>query len=370
MSHPVIVPLLNPNEPEAVLAALHVSQGQHVLSGQPLFTLETTKTTAEVPAEVEGFIVNLTAQTGQLVQAGDVLFYIAETPDWQPPQAEALPFVSKSDTRNYQADIPAGLRISQPALELALAESLDLAGLPRDIFITENIIRTMIDGEARAAQMLHSSLYDPTAIIIYGGGGHGKALIELVRAMHIFQIAAILDDGLPAGSTVLGIPVLGGGAKLAELAAQGIRQAVNAVGGIGNLAVRKRVFERLASAGFTCPPVVHPSAVVEASASLAAGVQVFALSYVGSQARLGFGAIINTGAIISHDCQLGDYVNISPGAILAGEVLVGDEALVGMGATINLRAQIGASARIGNNATVKSDVPANTIVRAGLIWPS
>ena len=33
MSTPVTIPLLNPNEPEALLAALHVSEGQQVAEG-------------------------------------------------------------------------------------------------------------------------------------------------------------------------------------------------------------------------------------------------------------------------------------------------------------------------------------------------
>jgi len=69
----------------------------------------------------------------------------------------------------------------------------------------------------------------------------------------------------------MGLPVLGGRDKLSDLFAQGIRLAVNAVGGIGSVAVRLKVFEALAQVGFTCPAVVHPSAWVEPSASLAVG---------------------------------------------------------------------------------------------------
>jgi acetyltransferase EpsM len=210
---------------------------------------------------------------------------------------------------------------------------------------------------------------DIGAIIVYGGGGHGKALIDLLRALHIYRIAGIIDDGMSAGESIMGVPVLGGDELLAGLYAKGIRQAVNAVGGIGNSAVRIKVFQNLAEAGFSCPAVVHPAAYVENSASLAPGVQVFARAYVGSEARLGFGVIINTGAIISHDCVLENFVNISPGALLAGEVQIGAASLVGMGATINLRVSVGAGARIGNGATVKEDVPAKGIVRAGTTWP-
>jgi sugar O-acyltransferase (sialic acid O-acetyltransferase NeuD family) len=213
------------------------------------------------------------------------------------------------------------------------------------------------------------NLFDPTAIVVYGGGGHGKALIELLRVLGTYHIAGVVDDGLPAGQAILDVPVLGDGEALGPLYQKGVRLAVNAVGGIGDVAVRIKVFQRIAQAGFACPAVVHPTAFVEASARLSPGVQVFPHAYVGSDARVGFGSIINTGAIVSHDCILGDYTNLSPGAILAGAVQIGSGALIGMGATINLEARIGAGARIGNGATVKSDVPERGMVRAGTVWP-
>ena len=44
----VVVPLLNANEPEARLVAIHVQDGQAVEKGALLFTLETTKAAADV----------------------------------------------------------------------------------------------------------------------------------------------------------------------------------------------------------------------------------------------------------------------------------------------------------------------------------
>jgi hypothetical protein len=38
--------------------------------------------------------------------------------------------------------------------------------------------------------------YDPTALVIYGGGGQGKVIIDLVRTLGLFRIVGILDDGL------------------------------------------------------------------------------------------------------------------------------------------------------------------------------
>jgi acetyltransferase EpsM len=205
-------------------------------------------------------------------------------------------------------------------------------------------------------------------LLLYGGGGHAKAVIDLSRSLG-YNLAGIVDDGIPAGTLILGVPVLGGAELLPELFARGIRLAANAVGGIGNVAVRLKVWEQLKAVGFKFPALIHPAAVIEPSAVIADGVQVLPLTYVGSASRIGFGSILNAHVVISHDCNLGEVVNLSPGAILAGGVTVEDHCQIGMGATVNVNLTIGRGARIGNGATVKADVPAGEVVRAGTIYP-
>ena len=373
MSTPITIPLLNPNEPEALLAELHVSAGQYVAAGTPLCTLETTKSTAELNAEVPGFVIGLCCQSGQTVRAGDVLCYLADSADEVVPKADAesLEAVPAAGTAGGALEeLPEGLRITQPALALARRNHLDLGKLPLGPLVTEQIVRANLQSAVpRADFSAPESAFDPTAIIVYGGGGHGKSLIDLLRSLGTYRILGVVDDGIPPGEQILGTPVLGGGEVLTELYERGVRLAINAVGGIGNVAIRVKVFQRLSAAGFACPAVVHPTAFVEASAVLSPGVQVFPHAYIGSEARIGFGAIVNSGAIVSHDCSLGNYANVSPGAMLAGEVQAGAGVLVGMGATINLQVRLGAGARVGNGATVKTDVPENGVVRAGSVWP-
>jgi sugar O-acyltransferase (sialic acid O-acetyltransferase NeuD family) len=262
------------------------------------------------------------------------------------------------------------LRITEPALALARQHSLALNRLPTGALVTETTVQQMLDSQGTAGLEAPESAFDPTALVVYGGGGHGKALIDLVRVLGSYRIVGVIDDGLGKGTEIMGVPVLGGGENLAELYAQGVRLAVNAVGGIGNIATRVKVFEAILQAGFNCPVLVHPTAFVEASATLAPGVQVFPHAYVGSEAQAGFGAIVNTGAIVSHDCTLGTYANVAPGAMLAGAVQIGAGALIGMGATVNLSVVVGENAKVGNGATVKADVPENGIVRAGTVWPA
>jgi sugar O-acyltransferase (sialic acid O-acetyltransferase NeuD family) len=366
---PVTVPLLNPNEPEARLVAIAVHDHEMVHPGDILCTLETTKSAADLVAEVEGYVYGLQAQIGDSLKAGQLLCYLAPSPEWVPAVSPSL---SEDDlaARAQPApagEIPADLRITRPALDLAKQANLDLGLLPIGPLVTEGDVRQLLGQPVELDSTIQGG---PIALTIYGGGGHGKALIELVRATKSYKLVGIIDDGLKPGECILDLPVLGSGQILKSLQERGINLAANAVGGIGNLQARLAIFEQLAEAGFTCPTLVHPSAVVEPSAKLSLGVQVMPLSYVGSQAQLGFGVLVNTSAVVSHDCTVGDYSNLSPGALVAGEVHIGRSVLVGMGATINLGVGIGDGARIGNGATVKADVPKGGIVRAGSSWPA
>lgn len=357
----VVIPLLNPNESEALLAALPIHEGQAVSEGDLLCTLETTKSTLDLLAEINGYIRGLKHKAGQIIRVGDTLCYIANIPTWEPPHSG----VSKP---NGEIPLPKG-RITRPALVLAKSYGLDLNLFPPGVLITKTMVLDLLEKKIDNEIKPLLSPLDPAAILVYGGGGHGKSLVELIQAVGTYNVIGFVDDAKQPGDQVLGLPILGGSDILQKLYQEGVRLAANAVGGIGDIRARVEIFHRLREANFSCPILTHPSAVIEPSASLSGGVQVFPNAYVGSQANLGYGVIVNTGAIVSHDCVLADYVNISPGSILAGGVRIGERTLVGMGVTVNLQVTIGAGARIGNGATVKSDVPENGIVRAGSIYP-
>jgi sugar O-acyltransferase (sialic acid O-acetyltransferase NeuD family) len=364
MAVPIRIPLVNPNEPEVLLTALHVEAGQHLATDDLICTLETTKSTVDLVAETKGYFVEIGYSEGDTLNAGDILGYLANSPDWEPEEIGDVVFKSQDEV-----SIPDGLRITSPGLASAQEYNLDLGNLPTDILVTESVVRSLIQENLELPTSLPDGDYDNDAILIYGCGGHGKSVLDLLRALNSYEVVGFVDDGVPPGENVMGLPVLGGKVALQGLKDQGVHLAVNAVGGIGNLGIRKEVFNTLIQAGYHFPAVTHPSAIVEPSASLSPGVQTFPLAYVGSEVKVGFGTIVNTGAIVSHECILGDLVNISPGAILAGGVKIGDGALIGMGVTVNLLVTIGSGVRIGNGATVKEDVPTNGIVPAGTIWP-
>lgn len=70
-------------------------------------------------------------------------------------------------------------------------------------------------------------------IVVYGGGGHAKVLLDLLAAVGGYRVAGMVDDHLEPGSSLLGCPVLGGKEVLSGLVDDGVSMAVNGVGGDG-----------------------------------------------------------------------------------------------------------------------------------------
>ena len=361
----IVVPLLNVNEPEAQVVDVDVQECQWVDSNASICVLETTKSAVEVTTPEVGYVRQLNVSVGDTVTAGDLICVIVDSPD----EPVEIPLLQSEVGDSGGSPVPKGLRITKPALALARELGIDLSQLPHESIFTEAMIRDIASLHTRDSDLPMERQFD-MRIIIYGGGGHAKSVIDLIRQLHTFRIMGIIDDALSPGTTILGIPVLGAGDILPKLLDDGVRLAANAIGGITDIATRVGIFHALAQLGFAFPILRHPQSVVEPSAVLEDGVQVFANAYVGSDAIAREGCIINTGAIVSHDCVIGECAHIAPGAMLAGGVQVGARALIGMGVATAIGIRIGSGVRIGNGALVHQDVPDKTIILAGTTWPA
>ena len=352
----ILVPLLNANEPEARLVGIHAKDGQAVEKGALLFTLETTKAAADINSPESGFL-HILVKGGDILSVGDRIAIIADTPD------EGI-----EDTRDRQHPTTAAgqLRITNPARALADSLGVELTSLPTDRLVTEEVIRQMASTKEKLKIELPAT--GKPYIVIFGGGGHAKAIMDMVKQIGEYNIVGLIDDTIPAGTMVLGNPILGTRTILPALFGQGVKLAANGVGGILDISVRVRIYKLLSDSGFTFPALIHPRATIEPSARIGSGVQVFANAYIGSEAVLQPMCMVNTNAVVSHDCEIGSYTHIAPGALLAGHVLIGERTLLGMGVTTAIGVKVGSGVRIGNGAIILADITDNTIIQAGRYW--
>ena len=352
----ILVPLLNANEPEARLVCIHVKNGQEVKKDELLFTLETTKAAAEINAPVRGF-VRILVKEGATLAVGDRIAVITEM---------SGEFIDDDGGQKNTSSSIGELRITKAARALAESLQVDLADLPTDQLITKEVLRELTG--TKATNQIELPATGKPYIVVFGAGGHAKAIIDMIKQLQDYSVVGLIDDRISAGTMVLGIPVIGSRNMLPNLVRNGVNLAANGVGGILDITFRVRIFDLLMTNGFTFPALIHPRATVEPSARIKDGVQVFANAYIGSEAVLQPMCMVNTNAVVSHDCKIGAYSHIAPGALLAGHVSIGDRTLVGMGVTTAIGVQIGSGVRIGNSAIVLADVPDKTIIQAGRYW--
>lgn len=198
-------------------------------------------------------------------------------------------------------------------------------------------------------------------IIVMGASGHGQVVADVLFQMWTkgreMEIVGFLDDDASlTGTRVMGLNVLG---KLADLPAMPHDCIIL---GIGDNAVRARLYAELTGAGKRFVTAIHPSAVLAPDVVVSQGAVLCAGTVINTGGRVGENAILNTCASVDHHSVLGAHSHVAPGVHLAGNVRVGEGALVGIGSCAVPGISIGAWSVVGAGTAVIRDVPERATV--------
>lgn len=222
-----------------------------------------------------------------------------------------------------------------------------------DIKILFKTIKKIIIKEGITAK--DSATIEPfsgnTNIVIYGGGGHCKVVLDILIEEKKYKVNGIYDDN-PKTHELFGIRVF-------EVPSIDFFKNKNCIIAIGDNTIRKKIVNQLET-NFVM--TIHPNSVVSKFSKIGHGTQVMATAVINPDVNIGHHCIINTGAIIEHDCILGDYVHVSPNATLGGSVKVGERTQIGMGASVLPNLIIGENVIIGAGAVIKENIPDNAVV--------
>jgi sugar O-acyltransferase (sialic acid O-acetyltransferase NeuD family) len=197
-------------------------------------------------------------------------------------------------------------------------------------------------------------------IVIIGAGGHGKVVLDILRAAGEDEPVGFVDSSPSrAGGRIGGLPIFGPANVLPKLRQQGIRGAIVA---IGDSRARVQYASILREQGFELVNAIHPSSSVSPTAAMGRNVVVAAHAAVCTEARIEDSVILNTACVVDHECEIGAGAHVCPGAHLAGRVRVGAGAWIGIGANVIQCLSIGEHATVGAGAVVIRDVPAGSTV--------
>jgi sugar O-acyltransferase (sialic acid O-acetyltransferase NeuD family) len=193
-------------------------------------------------------------------------------------------------------------------------------------------------------------------ILLVGGGGHCKSVLDSLLELNEFSEIGIIDKIENKDKLILGVPVVGCDEDLQRLFLKGYEYAFVSVGSIGNPNIRIKLFNLLNGIGFKIPNIIDPSATVSHHVNMEMGIFVGKNAVINAGSTISKGAIINTGTIIEHDCIIGEFVHIAPGTVLSGEVQIGDNTHIGANSVIKQQLKIGSDSIIGMGSIVLGNV--------------
>lgn len=191
-------------------------------------------------------------------------------------------------------------------------------------------------------------------LIIFGSGGHSKVVLDIAEKMIEFDIQGFIDDYLPTGSKIMGLPILGNREKILELKNTGGDFEV--IVAIGNNRLRREISTWLRHHGLQMARLIHPSAQIGRDVTVGTGTVLMAGVIVNSGTNIGDDVILNTNCSVDHDCIVESGVHIAPGVSICGGVTIGTNSILGVGSSVIPSKKIGNNVVVAAGAVVVNDI--------------
>lgn len=196
----------------------------------------------------------------------------------------------------------------------------------------------------------------PSDLILIGGGEHARVLAEAaVSRPELWRVIGFVDpQPCPETERRLGLRAFTSDEE--ALREAGSTLFVLGIGRIRSSGLRRNIVARYTAAGARWATVIHRTAWVSPTATVAPGAVVFASAVVQTGANLGAHVVVNTGAIVEHDVSVGDFTLVAPGVAVGGGTVIGPDAYLGLGCRIRDHLQIGSGVTVGMGAVVTRSV--------------
>jgi sugar O-acyltransferase (sialic acid O-acetyltransferase NeuD family) len=192
-------------------------------------------------------------------------------------------------------------------------------------------------------------------LVIFGGPGGGAIVAESVRAAGgADRVRGFLNDMLPPGTRIAGVPVLG---PFASWRTHEDAAFIAPLHKPKEMEERARRVAALAIPASRWARVVDPRAAVSPDAAIGPGVYVGPFAVVDPGVAIGAHVALWPGAQLGHDTRVADFAFVGRNTVVSGRCEIGLGAYLGAGAAVRDSCRIGAFAVVGLGAAVQRDVP-------------
>jgi len=176
-------------------------------------------------------------------------------------------------------------------------------------------------------------------IILIGGGGHCKSVIDVIEQEKKYKISGIIDKPEFLGKKISEYKVIGDDSDLVSLVKK-IKYAIITVGHIKSANLRIKLFKLVKKAGFLLPTIISPISYVSKRSNIGEGTVIMHHAIVNANTFIGDNCIINSKALIEHDCSILNHCHISTNTTINGGVKIGSESFIGSNVTTKDNIQI------------------------------
>lgn len=196
-------------------------------------------------------------------------------------------------------------------------------------------------------------------IVIYGAGGLGREILCLIiKKLDEWNPIGFVDDGVPEGKIIKGIPVL----PKSFLYQKHQKKLAVAIG-IADPTMKMNIFAELKKiTDIYFPTLVAPTAIVDESAELEEGCIISNFCLISIDVKLGQCVFLNTGSFIGHDTIIGQCSTLMTSSCISGSVVIGENTLIGSQTFILQELSVGKNVIVSAGSKVFCNVPENVTV--------
>ncbi|WP_439543274.1 biotin/lipoyl-containing protein [Hyphomicrobium sp.] len=381
MIHVMRMPGVNANEDSAILVRWMVDEGAAVKKGQFVCEIETTKSTVEVEADADGYLVPLAAP-GASQQVGAPIAVIKAdlaadhsallAADGTPAKGEADKRWTKKAAivaRRLGIDIDA-LAKQKPGTTLTEADVLAAqSGEPNEASAAAPAVSALAAPVAPAVPVaprayLGVGQHFERVLLIGGASGAGAIAVEAILRTSHQRPAGIIDTNPKThGQIVHGVPVLGDRTAIPTLWNEG-RFDGAIILFTDDIDDRAELFNGLIAEGVRMTNVIDPSVSIRSDVKMGVGNTIMSNGFIAAGAEIGNNNFFASHNVIEHHSTVGDHNAFGPRCTACGRVTIGSFIRFGMHVGIEPYLSIGDRCIIASGTTLTSSVPANTIVKA------
>lgn len=199
-------------------------------------------------------------------------------------------------------------------------------------------------------------------LAIYGSGGLGMECSSLAERINEEQNRwtqfVFVDDAADKEGELLGYPVMSFEKALETYG----KENMEFMTAIGEVAVKKVVFEKLKALGCKITNLINPMSSVHRSVQMGEGVMIGRNAAIGPKVVIGNNVLVRGNTVLGHDCVLGDNTEVCAFSVVGGNTVVGNGTFIGLHCCLREGIKIGEHSIIGMGSVVTKDVPDNVVV--------